>query len=918
MLAMGPSLKAGDAFGRYVVEALLGEGGMGQVYRAYDPLLERRVAIKLLRDPGAAATSGGSEGPARILREARAAAQLHHPNATTIFDVGEVDGVPYLTMELIAGRPLGAFVADDDVSTEVRLGWLGDVARALAAAHERGLVHRDVKLENVMVRTDGVVKVLDFGIARRGPTDVNPLTATAPAIASTPNVTGGVSGTPLYMSPEQLRGEPVDGRADQFAWGVLAYTLLTRRFPWSEPGDVVRAIADVLSMTPAPMASSGVRVPPGVEEVVLRALRKSREDRFPEMRALLAALEPARATPSLPPSDASGRVIVSVEGSAAVTTGGVTAKYVPAAPGSSPGAASARGSSRSRWILAAAALALVGATSAWVLRARMPRGAPASASSSGSASGVASASASATVVTGLPRPTTLSAEAASAHDEGMQGIRDANFDVALRAFQRAAKADPGFAAAWMRVALVGYGVLPLSEVREAFRNANERRAALSERDRAFLGAFEPFVAREPADLAESERRLVAAVARWPLDAELVEALAYVQLQCGEFAAVIATAERAIAIDPDFADPWSLEGNALAQLGRFSESLATLERCAERFPAATDCLTVQTAVLEQQGQCADLEKLARRWLGKQPTSPAALGALASAMIGNGKHPDTVVAVLEQRWARIGEAEPGARARVELADRLPLDVLAGDFAAAERRAAALEALTAADSDEASHVAPASYAIELLHERGRDLEAGDLAARYLRRREAWIVDAGSEVARDPTPRMLRAASRSQRIGVAELVTARNAFLDRWRSTLPTSLRGRLWIAGWAQVAETPQLAREALAALPAYAPLPPFVARGLADADVGRVHLLAADPAKATISLRRATLACGAYKEPFAHTRAFADLGEALEAQGDSPGACAAYAVVTARWGGVVGRSVTAERVRARVAALRCVAK
>src|SRR3954464_7281608 len=145
-------LKPGDTFERYTIEALIGQGGMGCVYRAYDPRLGRRVALKVISEGSAPAAD------ARLVREARTAAAFDHPNAVAIFDVGELDGAPYIVMELVAGRTLREAVGDASVPVATRAGWLGDVARALAAAHRRGLVHRDIKPENVMVRDDGVVK----------------------------------------------------------------------------------------------------------------------------------------------------------------------------------------------------------------------------------------------------------------------------------------------------------------------------------------------------------------------------------------------------------------------------------------------------------------------------------------------------------------------------------------------------------------------------------------------------------------------------------------------------------------------------------------------------------------------------------------------------------------------------------------
>ncbi|HET9957697.1 MAG TPA: protein kinase [Polyangiaceae bacterium] len=279
-------LKPGDTFERYTIEALIGQGGMGCVYRAYDPRLDRRVALKVI--------SEGAEDPAtnaRLLREARAAAAFDHPNAVTIFDVGEVDGAPYIVMELVEGRTLREAPDDAPLPVATRVAQLADVARALAAAHKRGLVHRDIKPENVMVRGDGMVKVLDFGIARRTGGPTNPQSPTQPALP-TLTVEGVHLGTPVYMAPEQMRGEKLDGRADQFAWGVLAFELLAQKLPW-RGDDVLAVMASALTDPVDRLALEKAGVPPAVTSVVLRALEKQPAARFASMDELATALESA-------------------------------------------------------------------------------------------------------------------------------------------------------------------------------------------------------------------------------------------------------------------------------------------------------------------------------------------------------------------------------------------------------------------------------------------------------------------------------------------------------------------------------------------------------------------------------------------------------------------------------------------------
>jgi serine/threonine-protein kinase len=278
-------MQPGERFERYEIEGILGRGGMGCVYRAHDPKLGRDVAVKVLLPAGEGPPS--EEARSRILREARAAAQLSHPNAVSIFDVGESETAgPYIVMELVQGRSLREAVRDASVPLADKLRWLSETASALAAAHDRGIVHRDVKPENVLIRDDGAAKVLDFGIARRS--NAAPADPSAPTEAPLPTLTvdGAQLGTPIYMAPEQIKGDAVDGRTDQFAWGVVAYEALGGKLPWRLDRGALGVAASILTDTPAPLEG----VPPEVEAVVRRALAKDPAERFASMRELLAEL----------------------------------------------------------------------------------------------------------------------------------------------------------------------------------------------------------------------------------------------------------------------------------------------------------------------------------------------------------------------------------------------------------------------------------------------------------------------------------------------------------------------------------------------------------------------------------------------------------------------------------------------------
>ena len=296
-------LKPGDTVDRYTLEAVLGEGGMGSVYRAHDERLDRHVALKVVRAPEKDEDEAARrEGTARLVREARAAAKLTHPNAVGIYDVGEVGGTAFIAMELVSGKTLRALMSEGDQPLSSRIRWLADVARALSAAHRAGIVHRDVKPENVMVRPDGMVKVLDFGIARRASRDVDPSAPTEAGTLLTLTAAGINVGTPLYMAPEQIKSEPVDGRTDQFAWGVLAYELITGRVPWESKNDALALAAAILTQPAAPPSRKCPELGPEVEAVVLRALQKAPADRFSTMDDLLVALEGDRPATSAPPA----------------------------------------------------------------------------------------------------------------------------------------------------------------------------------------------------------------------------------------------------------------------------------------------------------------------------------------------------------------------------------------------------------------------------------------------------------------------------------------------------------------------------------------------------------------------------------------------------------------------------------------
>jgi serine/threonine-protein kinase len=284
---------------RYRVEAKIGQGGMAEVYRGFDPSLDRTVAIKVLLPP----FDRDAGFVARFRREAQAAARLNHPNIVGVYDAGAEGDMQYIVMEYIEGRTLASFLAGGGKPTPVQAVELtSKVAAALQAAHGQGIVHRDIKPANIMVTRAGAVKVMDFGIARLQ-TD-----ATAPQTSS-------VIGTPAYFSPEQAQGQPVDARSDIYSLGCVLYELLAHRQPFTGDTPVAVAYKQVNEMPPLP-SQINPDVPPRLDAVVMKCMAKNPANRYQSAAELMADLERVKAgqeveaTPLLPAGDAGSTQVI--------------------------------------------------------------------------------------------------------------------------------------------------------------------------------------------------------------------------------------------------------------------------------------------------------------------------------------------------------------------------------------------------------------------------------------------------------------------------------------------------------------------------------------------------------------------------------------------------------------------------------
>jgi eukaryotic-like serine/threonine-protein kinase len=280
LLGKPDRLLPGQLIGRYRIESLLGAGGMGEVYLAHDEQLGRKVALKLLPDRFTADETQLN----RFKREARTASALNHPNILTVHEIGADGNRHFITTEFIEGTTLRSEIVRGKLNLREILDVAIQIGSALTAAHKSGVLHRDIKPENIMLRPDGYVKVLDFGIAKL--MEQQPAAADVDLLAITLTEKGMLLGTTCYMSPEQARGQPLDARTDIWSFGLVLYEMITEVAPFKAetPSDCIAAL---LKSDPAPLASHARDVPAQLEEVVQKALRKNREERYETVEEML-------------------------------------------------------------------------------------------------------------------------------------------------------------------------------------------------------------------------------------------------------------------------------------------------------------------------------------------------------------------------------------------------------------------------------------------------------------------------------------------------------------------------------------------------------------------------------------------------------------------------------------------------------
>jgi serine/threonine-protein kinase len=903
---------------------------MGSVWIALDGALgsERLVAIKTI------APDLACDPHFRRLftDEARIAARVSHPNVATVFDIGETHGVLFCVMEWVDGLPLRALQrhctsAGEAIPVGVAVRVVADICLGLHAAHELedlhgeklDVVHRDVSPQNILVRYDGVAKLVDFGIAKA-----------RDRLAEETSI-GRVRGRAEYMAPEQARGGPVDRRTDVWAAGAVLYHLLAER-PLFQEGvrdDARRPHGEGCSvgLRSGPLPD---RVPRRVRAALAGALRRDAAGRYPtaaEMaRALNAALRSdgiATSTEDVagfamarlgPLRDAQRRMVAealaertAIAGMEEATASGSPTRSMDAGLRSrTPSSVTPESGvqhaeppplptperERQPWRLGAIGAGLfVTALIPFALTARSPaRNPPPEA--------VAVAPA-------------VRSEAAVAYAGAMQSMCDASLEAASNSLKRALKADPTMAVAHLQATLLmaswrglGDGILrPLVPMREHVAAATQYRSALGERDATVLDLLQFETAGETVDDGAVWKRWRAVVDRFPRDSALLSHAAERALFAHEPGEAFALLDRAAGLGPGCALPWEKRAAAYLRLGELQAARDAAERCLSISPAATTCLRRRAIVEARRGECEKVEADARAMSAAEPSSALAQRWLARALVSE-RAPIESVELAARRYGEllIEGSDPMPET---LVDPSLGDWLRGNFAAIAARFPAWDGAWRGAGTEVSASEVAAIELGILREAGEDDRAAALADDYLKHLPARVA-ATSAAAR---PVALALARQSGRIDETHFAAMRATVLEELRASDPDAM-----LTFGAETARSPEEARDVLASVPKQWEGSAF--RGPAgELGLARLDGLAGRSRDAVNHLRAAAAQCYVPWDLGVHLRATEALGEALGTEGDLRGACALFAEVLARWGDARPRSRTADAARAAMAALRC---
>ncbi|HRI70985.1 MAG TPA: protein kinase, partial [Polyangium sp.] len=747
----------GTTLGRYRITAILGRGSTGVVYEAEDEALRRQIALKVLSPH----LSEDAQRRQRLMREAQTAAAVSHSNIAAVFDVGESNGLLYMAMERVNGTSLREHMKRARLSLDEIKHIAQQMLKGLAAAHESGIVHCDLKPKNVMIDDTGQVKILDFGLAKFIKDKVDDATEKSTTLTAERHILGTAS----YMSPEQSAGLAMDARTDVFSFGIILYEMVTGEQPFVGR-DRAEILVAIERRTPIAPTKKNPKLPAFVERVILRCLQKMPGDRPANAREVLAIWdkEKTRRPESL--------------------------KVLPY-----------------RWV--ALVLASIGLFVA-LLAARWGGTGAEVVVPLTSTSAVAAAAPAPTPITALLPSKTESTAALTAYREGIQALRDSSWPSAEKAFQRATADDPSFASAHLRVALTALssGAMPAHGV-AAFRKAVSLQSDFSERERAVLTALSFTYQRDPPDILGTRQSLLEASERFPLDAELL-ALAYSIY----FATTISpdsrlrAAERCLRIDPLHADCLQLKAGALQRLGRVAEALGVYEHCVEVSPAGSDCLTDAMFLHMQSGDCMAMEKAVRQILTLDP-EPHWYQYLGMALFARGENIGLIRGVMARRW----ENNSGpAREQLQRADDLQFALLSGRIAEFEKGLLERNAKQMQSTLDVVQSESTKQLIRFYRAFDRVQDAGAAAEAYASKEHGLVKGIFHRVyLYDSSLFFMRQRMDAGLIPRETFVAERHRWITQWESKVDEDMKPLLWLRAYVELVTTPEDAQEALAKKP-----------------------------------------------------------------------------------------------------------
>ncbi len=959
--------------GKYEVRSLIGEGGFGVVYRGVHKGFEAPVAIKCLKLPPHLDAEAQDELLSKLREEGRLLMKLSQRSAAIVqaHDLGSFTTptglrVPYLVLEWLEGRSLGEelrarqLAGEGGLAPVEALALLAPAAEALAIAHAENIAHRDIKPENLFLVETGsatTLKVLDFGIAK--------VLAIAPTVDDTSTAGQPQMFTPGYCAPEQLdrRLGATGPWTDVFALALIFVEVVVgRRAIITE--SYLELAEQLLDHKRRPtLRGCGCEASDELEQVLRRALCVEPGDRYADAAELLEALQTAvdaggpvrssdRGAPLEAPSsgveamlgtaeyaNAQGLVVTTEEeGSAATVAVEDSASLASVEPvgaesaestdetasserddpvdepspeeleastggtGSGPADArrSAAGQSRllRRALLAVVCLAALALLVQHQLSRRAPPGPPASSGASPSAS---------------REPVSDDAEVAALYREALEAWRGGAPDAAVRTMMKAARRDRDLAAGQLRLVLWKMSLRPV-EAREHYDVALRHRKKLDEKDGALLDAIEPLV-RVPWDLAALDKRLTALAERHRSDAELWTFVAAARLKRGDLEKALEALGRVLTLDKQAVGAWVLKGSVLARKGDRKGQVEAYSSCLKHVPRAEECVRKQLVVRARSGDCIGMLEATRSLVALQPRASRPHRQLARALYATGAARAAINEAFSRAWSLRNDRD---RETVELGDKLTLAAVDGDFA---RAAELLERSRKAVADRTQQKAHAALALDLAEvhlESGRPAAADAVVKDFLLRMTAWTPPVEGDASLDALAYRLRAGT----VTLAEFERARAAWrvqlAGQWKKAgkkMGATFDWFVWASAYGGLLETAEQAKAALAAMPArQTPALRAGANPWMDLRIGKCQALAGKSRQAIVPLRRLARSCDVLAHPMLVVQAHYFLGLALEQTANLEGARKAYETVMKYWGKARPRSLTAEKARARLAALR----